>query len=372
MSVAQLSEGRKLRVLFLSRKHPPSIGGMEKLSYELISSLRSLVDADVIAWGRSQRWLFLFLPYCLLLAIAKIVRRRPDVMHLGDPVMCLVGIPLKRLFRIPVAVTVHGLDITYDRSWYQRLIVPLLRECSHIVCISRQAQEECAKRVMTENVTVIPPGIDTHNLPSPTPEACRTVERVTNEADQGAEVLLTVGRLVKRKGVEHFIRNILPLVLAERSQVVYWVVGDGPERENIKRTVERADLDSHVYMWGQVSKQTLAAIYERADVVVMPNIAVAGDMEGFGLVALEANLAGVPVVASELEGIQDAITNGQNGVLISSNDIQGFARHVVEMLENEKERLAFAKTAKRIAVERFGWNTIAKEYESVLRMSSSS
>jgi phosphatidylinositol alpha-1,6-mannosyltransferase len=152
-------------------------------------------------------------------------------------------------------------------------------------------------------------------------------------------VLLTVGRLIRRKGAAWFAEQVLPRLAAD---VVYAVVGEGPEREAIRAAAERAGVAPRIRLLGRLSDDLLAAAYAASDIFVMPNIEVAGDLEGFGLVALEAAAAGLPVVAADLEGIADAVRDGENGILAPPEDSVAFAaaiERVLALTPQERRRL---------------------------------
>jgi phosphatidylinositol alpha-1,6-mannosyltransferase len=354
-------QGDVLRVLFLTRKHPPAVGGMEKLSAELVQAVARLAETRTIAWGGSQKWLVAFLPYCLARAAVEIIRWRPDVIHLGDPIMCTIGLPLSRAFGIPAVVTVHGLDVTWERRWYQRLVVPLVGRCSRAICISRHTLSQCEARGIAHHASVVAPGLAPDSLPSAGEAERETVAQMKSEACTNPLVLLTVGRLVARKGVAHFVQHTLPKIVDVRPDVLYWVVGDGPDREAVIRAIEDRSMTEHVRLFGRVSDKMLGAIYEASDLFVMPNVPIVGDMEGFGLVAVEANLARLPVVASALEGITDAVSHGQNGHLVPWEDAEAMASAILSLADrDELERSG--ERAREHALTRFAWPAVAQKY----------
>ena len=123
-------------------------------------------------------------------------------------------------------------------------------------------------------------------------------------------------------------------------------------------------MDDYVHLFGRVSAEMLAAVYKAADLFVMPNEPVAGDMEGFGLVVLEANLFGLTVVASDLEGIHDAIEPGKNGRLIHWDSIENFATNIVNLLKSPEELAAAGERACEYALTNFSWDIIARRYLS--------
>jgi len=175
-------------------------------------------------------------------------------------------------------------------------------------------------------------------------------------------LLLTVGRQVKRKGHQWFIEEVLGKI---RSDVAYLIIGDGPEHENIKAARENSPLKQKIIIAGKQPDSILNAAYAAADLFVMPNIPVEGDMEGFGIVLLEANRAGVPAVASDLEGIKDVIVQGVNGYRIPDGDADAFAEKVDYVLSTELETLS--EKAESYVEETFSWKSVVNRYLEFLK-----
>ena len=115
-------------------------------------------------------------------------------------------------------------------------------------------------------------------------------------------------------------------------RVVFWLAGDGPERPAIESAIERAGLQERVRCLGKIDEADLISLYGHGDLFVMPNVNVPGDMEGFGIVMLEAGACGLPVVAADLEGIRDVIHEGSNGWLCRSGDAQSFVKRIDGLL----------------------------------------
>lgn len=179
--------------------------------------------------------------------------------------------------------------------------------------------------------------------------------------------MLTVGRLVRRKGVLYFTSQVLPQIVAQRRDVHYVVVGDGPERSTIQEEIRRQGLQEKVTLLGRVDEGTLWALYRAADLFVMPNIPVDNDMEGFGLVALEASTAECCVVASRLEGITDAVKEGKNGFLIEPGHTAGYVRTILQLLGDTPGRKAFGREAKLFTLAHYSWEKTAKEYLDIFQ-----
>jgi phosphatidylinositol alpha-1,6-mannosyltransferase len=158
------------------------------------------------------------------------------------------------------------------------------------------------------------------------------------------------------------VENVLPKIIEGDKDCVYLIAGKGIYQRKVREATERRSLKNHVLMLGQVNNEILRYLYNVSDVYVMPNVPVKGDIEGFGLVALEAASCGLPVVASKLEGIEDAIKNGENGFLVDHSDIQGFVDTITKLLANDEERGEFGKRAREFSLENYHWRGIACRY----------
>jgi glycosyltransferase involved in cell wall biosynthesis len=350
-----------MTVLFMTRKFPPSVGGMENFAYNLYVSLDKKADTKLIKWGGSNKYLPAVLPYFFLRAFWLLLRGTVDIVHAQDVVVAPIGYSLSRLFHKPFAVVVHGLDITFRNKLYQAINVRCVAKADIVFCISQAAADEAIKRGVDEaKIKVIPLGITDNKHASK--DAARGDLHKELEVDEGTPVLLTVGRLVERKGVAWFVANVMPKLVEKYPRLLYLVVGDGADRDKIKAGIEQKKLPDNVKMLGRVEDEKMATLYNGADVFVQPNIVVPGDIEGFGLVLLEASLCELPVVAAGIEGIKDAITSGQNGVLVESKNVAGFVHEISEMIGDSKFRCAFGAKSREYTLDHFQWTAIADEY----------
>ncbi|MCL4458358.1 MAG: glycosyltransferase family 4 protein [Chloroflexi bacterium] len=339
---------------------------MQELSYHLTTEIGKVRQSKVIAWGGSQLFLPPFLIYALARSIPPLLNRRITLLHLGDVILAPLGLILKRMFRVPVVANVHGLDLVYPHPLYQTLMPYFLTRLDKLVCISHHTKNECLKRgIPDEQCVVIPVGVDINEFAMSKETARRTVERIIRRPLKGVKVLLTVGRLVKRKGISHFVTHILPGIVARRMDVIYLIAGEGPEQAQIIKEIDTHNLHSHVFLLGKVDECTLPALYAAADLFVMPNISIAGDTEGFGIVALEACAAGLGVVASRLEGIQEVIEPGKNGLLLDPTDIAGYVDTILNLLADDAGCQHLGLKARAYVERRFNWPGIAEQYLQV-------
>lgn len=325
---------------------------MERLSYEFTNALAQKTRVLLIANRHGKK----ALPVFLLWAAWKLRQLAPqaDVIHLGDPLLTVL-LPFIPTPRKPVAVTVHGLDIRYPSSLYQALLRRFLPRVNLVICISRFVETEARRRFPNLRTTVIQPGVsESFALPK---AAKADLERVLGRTLGAGPLLLAVARLVPRKGIAWFVTHVLRNIQG----VTLLVLGDGPERKHIVEASEQANVSSRIVLAGAVEGTTLTLAYNVADLLVMPNIPVAGDAEGFGLVALEAASAGLPVVASSLEGITDAVREGETGFFLPAGRADAWTSTISRLLNDRVTRERIASGAPTAVHEHYGWDQRANE-----------
>lgn len=346
-----------MRVLFVSRAFPPVVGGIEQQNADLARFLGQECELTLIANQHGKRFLPLFLPWAILRTL--ILLPQHDVLLLGDGVLALLG-AIAKLFnpRKTVVSVLHGLDITYPSALYQTLWVKAcFRSLDGAIAVSHATKDEAVKRGFDESkIFVIPNGIEAARFRYSQDRA--KLSQLLKFDTTGSVILLTVGRLVKRKGVAWFIRHVLPLLPAEFR---YVIAGSGPEEAAIRDAIAASGTAERVFLLGRVSDADKAVLLGNADVFVQPNIPVAGDMEGFGIAVIEASAAGLPVVASRLEGLADAISDGQNGRLVVPLDAPAFAAAITP-LRDETLRNEQGSRGQAFTTEHFDWSIIGKRY----------
>lgn len=344
---------KQLKVLFITRKYPPAIGGMEQLSYNLTQNIQC--QKKIISWGGTQKLLPLIFPFLFIKAF--LTANKYDLIHLGDPVLSFIGWSIKKVFKKRVAITLHGLDLTYQNKIYQFYLRLFLKSFDLYIAIS-SATESLARGKGLTNITTIPVGIKT---PPQVETSRQELSKLLKTDLTGKKILITAGRLVKRKGVEWFINQVLPKL---DSQVIYIVLGTGPELTAIKTAVKTQGLEDRVFLLGQVSEVIKNLVLNHSDIFVMPNIKVPDDMEGFGIVALEAAVRGLIIIAADLEGISEAIKDQKNGILVPAGQAQAFISKINYWLNNQSTRKEFAKQVKDFTLQEYSWEKIAQLYLS--------
>lgn len=342
---------KKLKILFIARTYPPLVGGMERFASDFYRYLSKLADVHLIANRIGKKhvpWFFLKVCFYLIFNAKQF-----DLVHFNDAILTPL-IPIIRLFsKAKVTVTVHGLDIVYDKLGYQHLVIPFLRKADRIFPVSHYTKEQCLKRNIPEDkLLVIPNGLDFTKV-SECVEADKqnVLSRIKGDIAQKT-ILLSLGRLIERKGHSWFIQNVfrhLP------ENVIYLIAGDGPEFDEIKALVQDYAFEDRIYMLGYVSEGDKNCLFELADLFIMPNIIDPHDQEGFGIVLLEAGSHNLPSIATKIEGIPDAVIDGVSGILIEEKDAQGFIDAILNPSIKRKNIAAHLRA-------KYDWDMISKTY----------
>ncbi|MGH8889672.1 MAG: glycosyltransferase family 4 protein, partial [Acidothermaceae bacterium] len=201
---------------------------------------------------------------------------------------------------------------------YQWWVRRALRR-AHIVVAVSDPTAEIARGlgVRADRIVVVRPGVTAPQVSRAEREAARRGLIGELGLPESNRLLLTLGRVVPRKGSGWFVESVLPHL---PDDVIYLVAGEGPDMANVREAAERAGVMNRVRMLGWVSDSEREQLLRGTDLFIQPNIRVQGDVEGFGIVVIEAALRGTPVVGSRLEGITDAIVDGESGLLCPPSD----------------------------------------------------
>ena len=299
----------------------------------------------------------------VLWAAMRIVRReRIDVVCIGELVSgAWLGLALKRVLGTRLIFYIHGEEVTTVTPYrfYGRRRKQHLARADAVVAVSgftRQALIELMD-VADDKIALIYNGVDLARF-SPGPRNPALLRRY---ALDGKQVLLTVGRLVPRKGIDTTIRA-LPALLDTFPDLHYLVVGRGPYRADLEALAAELGVSRHVSFAGGVPDDELVDHYRLCDLFVMPNRELANhDTEGFGLVFLEANACGKPVIGGRAGGVVEAVRDGQNGLLVDGDDVAALERTIASVLGDAAFADALATRGLAIA-QASGWESRAQQF----------
>ena len=339
------------RFLLVTRNFPPLTGGMERLMQNAAQGISSYAELTIVgprgcgAHAPSgvtvievPPSLVPFLIMGSLCALRACLRQKFDAVIGGSGLAAPTLLLLKKLFKVPTVVFVHGLDIVVSNVVYQKLFVSAVTATDLIIANSQNTKRLAIGRGAPANqITVINPGTELTGAGYiPEPDAFKSEHGLS-----GKNIILFTGRITRRKGLSAFIRLCLPLVVRSAANTVLLVVGDSPEQslnrqseaEDVAAAVAESALLQSVVFLGKVSDEDLMRAYAAADVQILPLVDTPGDVEGFGMVAIEAAALGTPTVAFDLGGVADAVSP-RNGFLVAAGRYDLFAESLTTCLRN--------------------------------------
>jgi phosphatidylinositol alpha-1,6-mannosyltransferase len=249
----------------------------------------------------------------------------------------------------------HGNDyLAAQRRWHRSLFNWLLGH-SHPLVTHTRANAQRLNELGFAGARVIYPGTDPIRF---TPAVA---------VPPFPPVLLTVGRLVSRKGIDTVL-EALPLLLLRVPDLQYMIVGDGPDRPRLQSLVQALKLQNVVSFRGEVTDAQLLATYHQAHIFVMPvrEEQQAASVEGFGIVYLEASACGLPVIAGRSGGAIEAVRDGQTGYLVEPRDPEALAKKVLTLLQNAELRQQMGQNGRRWVETEMNWDRAAQQFLQIL------
>lgn len=240
---------------------------------------------------------------------------------------------------VPYALSAHAKDIwlTPDDELARKV-----RDASVAMTCTEQARAHLARLADGQTpVHLVHHGVDLdgrHRAPRMTHEAPRLLAIGRLVEKKGHETLLLAARLLRDRGLDFSVR----------------LVGEGPEWPRLQRLVHELQLGDRVIFLGPLSESEVRAEYERADVFALPCRKLPnGDQDGLPNVILEAMAHGVPVASTRMDGIAEAIVDGESGLLCNQDDPAAFAEHLARLIEDAEFRVRIGEAGRKRVAERF-------------------
>jgi len=372
------------RFLLVTRNLPPLLGGMERLNLEIARTFGSAGDLTVIGpRGCGEylpigthveeipvRPLWRFLLKLLWVAQSVRWKKEFDWVLAGSGLTVPAALMAARGSMTRAAAYLHGLDIVAKHTVYRAIWLPNLRRLDLVLANSANTAE-LAKQVGIpgDRIRIIHPGTALPGENEGTGRDFRESHGLGNRP-----ILLAVGRLTARKGLEEFICQALPKLALDYPDAVLVVIGgeaidaisgDGNwRRAGLLELARRNGVSGNLKFLGSCSDAQLHDAYRAANVHVFPGIEIPGDVEGFGMVAIEAAARGLPTVAFAVGGIPDAVSDGVSGKLVSPGDYQELVRQVDRILAAAGQA-PYAESAKKFAAS-FSWMRFEQELLNVI------
>lgn len=346
-----------LKTLLITHEYYPFAGGVARYCYNLFKFFpqdKYLVICDhpqVVSQGNVihlklkdrfiyPSWLWAFF------RIRKIVKQQkieqiltPNILPLGSMAYLFF-----KVFKIPYVISLHGLDINLALARKPKLAKMILSHAKQIICNSQYTASRLNNLSLDDKVTVIYPSLTA--LPDiDKVEALKAKFHI----QPGDRVLLTIARLNYRKGHDLVIKAIKDL---KQWPIKYLIVGSGDQLDKLKSLVQALGLSEQVIFCGSMDDDYLASFYKLADIFVMPHRQIAGDVEGLGMVYLEAASFSLPIIAGDSGGIKEIFKDQLNIFLIPNDDLSRLKEVLTKLLNDDKLRLSFGQAAHEL------WRTL--------------
>lgn len=330
---------------------PPLPSGCRELA-----TLYRIVRLPFLSAGIYPHWLPLFFSLLRIL-----FREHIEVIIVGQilPVGTVVYF-FSRLFGIPYVVSTHGMDITlpFRTTRKRNLCRKIFLRAKKIIVNSAYT----AKKI-TEY------GIDSSKIDFiyPCPALVPGKEYIPRPPSKKEIIILTVGRIVKRKGHE-YVLGALSELREHIPPIYYIVVGDGPEKEHLANKAKALGIAEQVLFTGPLADEAVKQWYKKCDMFIMAPYEIDGDVEGFGIVYLEANAFGKPVIASRSGGIGDAVIDEKTGILIESRNTVAIRDAVTRLIDDHEFALLLGKHGKQRVEKEFQWNVQAGKLHDIINV----
>ena len=378
-----------MKILMLTWEYPPRIvGGIARVVHDLSKRLIkdghevtvvTYKDGDVPAYENDKGvqvyrvenymihpnnfidWI-MQLNFNLIAKASEIIQKEGkfDVIHAHDWLVANAAKALKNAFDIPIVSTIHATEagrnsgIHDDTQRYINDTEWLLTYESTEVIVNSNYMKNHVQGLFGlpfDKINVIPNGINLTNF--------NGIERDYDFRRQYAmdneKIILYVGRLVYEKGVQHLI-SAMPKILENYHDAKLIIAGKGGMLDELKGQAEAMGLSNKVYFTGYLNSKQVQKMYKCADVAVFPST-----YEPFGIVALEAMLAGVPTVVSDIGGLNEIVDHGINGMKSYAGNCNSIADSVISLLYDKQLAANVSKKAKQKVKEEFNWTKIAQD-----------
>ena len=367
-----------MKILFISHAYPPTKGGVESQNYNLANKLRETTETKIIANGRGKGFLPIFLPWAFLKAF--FLMTKYDVCLLGNGVLAPIGVvlnffhPKKKFFCV-----VHGLDITFANregllsKTYRNINIPSLKKFHKLFMVGNATIEEAvAIGIDRELCQFIPNGVSEEDFKES--HTKKELSPIYGKNVENKKVILRLGRFVPHKGTSWFIENVMPklpeniVLIAAGGRVDRRTAGDRDAFVDCEKAITDNHLEDRVRLIPSIPQDQLKIILNTADLVVAPNVKIPGTMEGFGINVIEAGICDRVVLASNLEGLADAIKNGENGILIEPENAEQWIKKINGVVNAGDDFIEkFGKRAGKYVKENYSWDKISREYYNEMK-----
>lgn len=373
-----------MKTLVLSQNFPPASGGSGRWFWELYTRLgtdyivAADVDGDSTAFDAAAPLAIYRMPlyspqwgvasldglkyyWRSFKALKRLVKEQGvEYIHCGRVLPeGLMAMMLSKTLGIPYLCYVHGEDLEASAlsKELNALTKLVMRSASKIICNSQNSANIVARvdHSVMDKVVVMHPGADTKLFH---PVAEKNTDFQDKMGWTGKRIVLTVGRLQARKGQDKMI-EAMPQLLEQAPDAHYVIVGRGESQERLEALIANLGLTDHVQMLTDCDDATMIQCYQHCDVFILPNRTEGQDIEGFGMVLVEAQACAKPVIAGDSGGTKETLITGETGEIVDATNVGALVKQVASFLNDPKRSIAYGLKGREHAVKQFEWDNSA-------------
>ncbi len=343
-------------ICLVTLDYPPETGGVARY----LGSLVHASDGGIEVVTSSDERMFwpLWPKWWPLVHLIRRRRKMDQVVLVSHVFPVGTAAWIARLLEGPeYAVLCHGLDVRLARGiWKRFLLRKICRDAKAVFAASEATKRSLLALAPQAKVTVITPGVE-------------AIEGL-NKADartrlglaQESQIVLSVARLIPRKGIDIALKAVA--AVQKERPFMYAVLGDGPDASRVQAIAEEVGAD--VTWLGKADEMTLSAWYAAADIFLLPVRDTGDDVEGFGIVYLEAAMHRLPSIAGKSGGASEAVVDGETGILVDPNDVDAVAGALRDLLADEDTREVLGAQGRVRAQRDFHWRERWEKMRDIL------
>ncbi len=375
-----------MKILFISFEFPPQGGGIGVYAHQVAKNFKSLgldVNALVLTHNMSYGSIVAFdkmqdfkiyrfrnyniyiinVIYRILKALFIIHKNRYDLIFITQFPAGIIGWISRILFKIPYVIVGHGSEALIKSS-IRKYFLKFVYNMSDIVILNSKYTYGLFENLSkNKNMYIVYPGADNYLFN-------KNNVKIDVREKLGLRtsfILLTTGSLSERKGHITVLKALKNLV-KDINNIHYLIIGTGPLENFLHEKVKEYNLSENVTFLGHISNEFIPSYYNACDVFILNStIDSHGDTEGFGIVLIEANLMGKPVIGTEKSGMEEAIENTKTGLLVPMDNPQATAEAIKYFYRNVDKRIKMGEYALERALNNFTWEHTAKRLLTIIK-----
>lgn len=374
-----------MNILFVTSNFPPMDGGIAVFDYHICKELftrghkvvvvanqfqgcedfDSKQDFSVIRLNGKIRPTSVASLYNILYLT---IREKIDVIFFGHfgSTHWLGGVLARKILRIPYFILVHGTEFNayfHTFTMFDRLASKIVLSNAKKILVNSFSTKRLVEShgYPSEHIKIINPGTDIENFHPLIDSTPLRGKYCLN----GGKIIMIASRLVKKKNHINLL-NAFHNVLKKIPNSVLLIVGQGEEEAAIRARIDKLKLDDYVKLIGYVNPTEMPRYYALCDVFAMPSKTVNYDYESFGIVYIEANACGKPVIGGRSGGIEDAVIDGVTGLLVNPENVEEISQAIIRLLTDREYARKLGENGRRRVENELNWKAVGKKIEEIL------